>query len=74
MVSRPGGFSFCFFVLCGCDFPLTQFWSVRVTSSAEYEANALQREIWRDYGIQSKIVPFFRSSPPFLNAVDNKGT
>lgn len=49
-----------FFV--SCDFPLAHFWSVRVTSSAEYEANALKKEIWREHGIQNKIVCFFSVS------------
>lgn len=62
----------CFFV--SCNFPLAHFWSVRVTSSAEYEANALEKEIWKEYGMQSKIVCFFQSSFSFLNAIENEGT
>lgn len=47
---------FCFFVsLCGCDFPLAHFWSIRVMCSTE-EIHSSKRYLHT--GTQSKLLAF----------------
>lgn len=76
MVFRPVSFSFISLSCMVVDFHLAYFWSVRVTSNAKYEINALQREILGDYKTQSKTLLFslFFSSSATENKISGKET